>query len=201
MKRLASMVVATTVVATPIVVASTATPASAYCRAGFGHWTSSTQKLWGARSIPRAWRTSIKNANVRWNGISGSRLRYTGPGWTGLPRVPRYVIGRQNFATAGWPDVPGITFGAQNTQARYVTIALNSRFHWNTTGGMNQRRRQVDVWTVAVHEMGHASGLAHPWACDGGRMTRAERASVMNVTWTRKRYPNSDDKAGIRRIY
>ncbi|MCO6007578.1 matrixin family metalloprotease [Actinoallomurus purpureus] len=206
MRRLASLGMAAAVAVAPVaVVAITATPAHAYCLTQINRWKYDTYTLYGRTTIPRSWDGSIKNATRQWNGIRGSKLKYAGPYMRSNLPNPEYTISRIDFASVGLPDVAGITLGVKKdrTHTRHFTAAveLNSRFKWNTSGTMNQGRRKTDVWTVAVHEMGHASGLSHPWACDGGAMTKAEKASVMNVTWTKKRYPNSDDKAGIAKLY
>jgi hypothetical protein len=62
---------------------------------------------------------------------------------------------------------------------------------------MDQATRRADVWTILMHEAGHASGLAHPSVCGAGHPTALEREGVMFVDWTTKHNPNSDDRAGI----
>ena len=201
MGKLSKIAVTAAVGASSIVVLS-ASPAHAYCTKDFNRWKYSSYTLIERPSIPSSWRASVKNAMKQWNGIHGSTLKYYGPTVNGNIANPAFSIYRSNFANAGLPDVPGITLGADQTSRHTsAVVILNTRFKWNTTGVLNQAQRKVDVWTVAVHEMGHAGGLAHPWACDNGAMTNAEKASAMNVTWKKKRYPNSDDKAGIAKLY
>ncbi|WP_153531224.1 matrixin family metalloprotease [Actinomadura macrotermitis] len=184
------------------VVPGAASPAAAYCFKGIGRWKGDRYTLHVRRDIPRGWRSSVRNAMRQWSGIKGSKLRYAGPRFASTARSPAFQIFRANFADAGLPDVPGIAFGTDTPRHTSSSVALNTRFHWNTKGRMSQRARRTDVWTIAVHEMGHSSGLAHPYASGGcGRPTAAEKAGVMYVNWTRKRYPNADDRAGIARRY
>lgn len=200
MRRFARIGIAAIMAATPVAfVGFTATPAQAYCLKEISRWQGDRHSLYAGRSIPKSWRQAIAAANGQWNGIHGSKLTYGRVHWKG---TGRYRIARVDFAKAGLPDAPGITIGVERHGKRRhgrATVMLNRRFHWNTTGRMDQHGRMADVWTVAVHEMGHASGLSHPWAC--GRMTKAERTAVMNATWKAKHHPNSDDKAGIARLY
>jgi hypothetical protein len=175
---------------------------SAYCRQGITRWTYSTYTMHVRSNIPSTFNSSLTSAMRQWNGISGSSLAYYGPQFQSGAANPEFQLYLNNFASSGLPDVPGITLGVGGSSGTHRTaeVLLNSRFSWNTAGTMNQAQRQVDVWTVAVHEMGHASGLAHPYS-DCGTVTAAERASVMYVDWTRKRTTNSDDDAGIAAIY
>ena len=108
-------------------------------------------------------------------------------------------IDRGSFRALGLPDIAGIALGAQNASHSAVNIMLNSDFAWNTTGTMSGPLRKVDVQTIVVHETGHASGLAHPYAsvCGAGHPTANEKSGVMNFTYQLKRIPNADEKLRI----
>ncbi|MQY03245.1 matrixin family metalloprotease [Actinomadura macrotermitis] len=202
MKTLMKIGLAAAVAAGPLVVVSAATPAAAYCFNGIGRWYYNGYTLHARTSIPSSWNGSIKSAMKQWSGIRGSSLRYYGPQFRSNVPNPEFQIDRGNFQRLGLPDVPGIAVGSTTQRHRSTAVMLNSQFRWYTNGTMNQSQRKVDVWTIAVHEMGHASGLAHPYPSSGcGQPTQAEKAGVMYVTWKKKRYPNSDDKAGIARRY
>lgn len=173
-----------------------------YCRIGITRWTYSTYTMHVRSNVPASFNSSVTSAMRQWNGISGSALSYAGPQFNSGVANPEFLFYYNNFASSGLPDVPGITLGVTGSGThRTGEVLLNSRFTWNTAGTMNQAQRRTDVWTIAVHEIGHASGLAHPYPDPCGTVTTAERASVMYVDWTRKRNTNSDDKAGIAAIY
>ncbi|MFD7161511.1 matrixin family metalloprotease [Kribbella sp. NPDC059898] len=193
-------IAASLVTASPQAVA--AESGAEYCRLGITRWTYTIYTMHVRSSIPASFNSSITSAMRQWSGIPGSALRYYGPQFRSGVANPEYLLYLNNFANSGLPDVPGITLGVSGSSGTHRTaeVLLNSRFSWNTAGTMNQAQRRVDVWTIAVHEMGHASGLAHPYS-NCGPVTAAERASVMYVNWTRKRVPNSDDRAGIAAIY
>lgn len=204
-KVLATMLSALAVTGSLVGTSSTAgaAPSGAeYCRLGITRWTYSTYTMHVRSNIPSTFNSSITSAMRQWNGISGSTLRYAGPQFRSGVANPEFLLYYNNFANSGLPDVPGIALGVTGSSGTHRTgeVLLNSRFTWNTAGTMNQAQRRTDVWTIAVHEIGHASGLAHPYS-NCGTVTAAERASVMYVDWTRKRYPNSDDKAGIAAMY
>lgn len=178
-------------------------PAQAYCTNGIGRWYYNDYTSQIRSSIPSGWNSSVTSAITRWNGISGSALVYYTPQFNSNVANPEFQVYLSSFRSVGSPDVPGIAWGSDVQSHRTTSIALNSDFSWNTSGTMSQSQRKVDVWTILVHEAGHASGLAHPYpeVCGSGHPTAAEASGVMYVTWTTKRYPNSDDKAGIAARY
>ena len=173
------------------------TPADAYCTSGITRWTGSSYTL-HVTPLIAGWNTSsVTNANAQWdNGnISGSTLNYNTPLYNqGLAFA--YQASFANFSQVGLPNnIPGATSNSSGATHASSWMRFNTTFTWNTSGTMNQAQKQADVRTVALHEMGHASGLNHPSVC--GAMTSAEIASAMNPNWTAKWTVNSDDKAGI----
>jgi hypothetical protein len=65
-------------------------------------------------------------------------------------------------------------------------VILNNEYRYGNGVGV------VDLWSVAVHEIGHALGLAH---------TSATGMAVMWPTYTLRTKLNADDIAGIQAIY
>ena len=173
------------------------TPADAYCTSGITRWSGSSYTLHMSPLIAGWNQTSVTNANAQWdNGnISGSTLNYNTPLYN-QGMVYSYQGSFANFSQIGLPDSwPGATSNSLGTTHASSWMRFNNTFTWNTSGTMNGTLKQADVRTIAVHEMGHASGLNHPDVC--GAMDSAEIASAMNPNWTQKWTVNSDDKAGI----
>lgn len=193
-----SLAVAVGVVAQP-------TQAQAWCRAGITEWSSpGTARILGVdTSWPSSWRSPTAAVLRSWN-VSGSSFRYnTTPQYTGGWRLYKFRGNRYNTTSSGLTSAPGIAYGSTTTPTHDQTeVIFNTDWSWNTSGVMNQSRKQVDYHTVAVHEIGHATGLGHPYASSGcGTPTTAEKNSVMYVDWRVKRTPNSDDRAGVAAMY
>ncbi|MFY1653920.1 matrixin family metalloprotease [Solwaraspora sp. WMMB762] len=179
-------------------------PASAYCRTGMTKWNNTTySKTLGVDpSFPTAMRTGLSNGLTQWN-RSGSTLRYT---------TPDYTSGWMIYAFRGshsYSPLMGNAPGYAQTMVSGSThsggnLILSNRFSW-VNGSQNISGGVADVQTVAVHEVGHFTGLAHPWighCTDGTSYTPAEQASVMTTINTgTRRTLNSDDVAGVTAIY
>ena len=176
---------------------SAAEPAQAFCTTGIGRWLHDDITPHIRSSVPTAWNASVNAAINGWNDLPGSTLHYSPPQFNSVVTKPELEVGRVSTRAVGLPDVPGIALGSDIRNHETVTVVLSSDFSWNTFGIMDQASRRTDVWTILMHEAGHASGLAHPISCGAGHPTTAERAGVMHVDWTTKHTPNSDDRAGI----
>lgn len=182
----------------------TASPAAAYCRTGMTKWNStSTSKLIAANTtFPNKLRSGLDKGLKQWN-RSGSKLRYESPIYTAGWQI--YAFRASYTYTSLMGSAPGYA-QAQRSGSTHKggALYLSNRFTWvNASQNINQKK--ADVQTVAVHEVGHFTGLAHPWAphcSDGSAYTAAEKKSVMTAIATgTRRALNSDDIAGVRAIY
>jgi hypothetical protein len=176
---------------------SGAEQAQAFCTTGIGRWLHDdiTPKI--SSNVPPTWNAAVTSAITGWNEITGSTLRYSPPQFNSVASRSGFQVAFVSTMSVGLPDVPGIALGSDVQSHENVTVVLSSDFTWNTSGIMDQASRRTDVWTILMHETGHASGLAHPVACGVGHPTALERAGVMHVDWMTKHTPNSDDRAGI----
>ena len=176
---------------------SGAEQAQAFCTTGIGRWLNDDITPHISRSVPSAWNSSVTAAIAGWNGITESTLHYSPPQFNSVVARPELGVEVVSTRAVGLPDVPGIALGSDVRNHVTVDVVLSSDFSWNTSGIMDQASRRTDVWTILMHEAGHASGLAHPSVCGAGHPTALEREGVMFVDWTTKHNPNSDDRAGI----
>jgi hypothetical protein len=176
---------------------SGAEPAQAFCTDGIGRWLHDSITPQIRSSVPPEWDASVNAAITGWNAIPGSTLHYFSPQFNSGVTTPELEVDRVSTRAVGLPDVPGIALGSEIQNHQRVTVVLSADFSWNTAGIMDQATRRTDVWTILMHEAGHATGLAHPAQCGFGHPTALERAGVMFVDWTTKHTPNADDRAGV----
>ncbi|MGW1886203.1 matrixin family metalloprotease [Streptomyces sp. NPDC001970] len=191
-----------TVLATALV-GMAASPASAYCTSGMVKWQSSgTKSLAANTNFPSVLRTGLKNGLTQWN-RSGSGLRYAAPTYTSGWQIYTFRASHSYSSLMG--TAPGYA-ATQRVGSRHTggTLYLSNRYIW-VNGSQNISNGRADVQTVVVHEVGHFTGLAHPWrphCTDGTAYTTAEKNSVMTAIDTgTRRSLNSDDVAGVTRLY
>lgn len=149
-------------------------------------------------NVPTSWDSVISLANKKWNLLSGSSLK-TGNAvstiYSSTYSAAPFRLGTTSFYGKNYPNAPGITFSIAGNLDN-VLVLFNT--DWTFSGYFNQASQIADLPTVATHEFGHAYALDHP--CDP-LCTTAEKVSLMNVTFTIKTNPTSDDVAGIASIY
>lgn len=191
-----------TVIATALV-GATASPAQAYCRTGMVKWNAAGAKTIGANTtFPSGLRNGLNGGLKQWN-RSSSALKYNSPDYTSGWMI--YAFRASYSYTSLMGNAPGYAATQRSGSTHNGgTLYLSSRFRW-VNASQNISEGKADVQTVAVHEVGHFNGLAHPWAphcTDGTSYTDAEKKSVMTAIGTgTRRALNSDDIAGIRAIY
>ncbi|MGA5204367.1 matrixin family metalloprotease [Streptomyces variegatus] len=191
-------------VMTTALVGLSASNAEAYCRSGMTKWVSpGTAKTIGANTtFPSSLRAGLNSGLKQWN-RSSSALRYNSPVYTSGWQI--YAFRASYSYTSLMGNAPGYA-AAQRSGSTHKggTLYLSNRFRW-VNGSQNISQGKADVQTVAVHEVGHFTGLAHPWpphCSDGSSYTNAEKKSVMTAVNTgTRRALNSDDIAGVRAIY
>ncbi len=178
-------------------------PASAYCSTGMGKWgsPSAAKKIVLSTSFPSAMRPGLASALAQWNQPS-SVLRYSTPLYTSAAG-PYAFMGKYAYSTL-MGTAPGLAYGSTTANHNSGTLFLSSKFTW-VNASQNITAGKADVQTVSVHEVGHFTGLAHPWVgpcTDGTAYTAAEQASVMTTinTGTRRNL-NSDDIAAVQAFY
>ncbi|MBT2389346.1 MULTISPECIES: matrixin family metalloprotease [Streptomyces] len=181
----------------------TASPASAYCTSGMVKWQSSgTKSLAANTNFPSGLRNGLKGGLTQWN-RTGSGLRYAAPTYTGGWQIYTFRASYSYSSVMG--AAPGYA-ATQRVGSRHTggTLYLSNRFRW-VNASQDISAGKADVQTVVVHEVGHFTGLAHPWrphCSDGTAYTAAEKASVMTAIGTgTRRNLNSDDIAGVKALY
>ncbi len=152
-------------------------------------------------TIPNSWDATVSASRHEWNNINEALVYY-------YPQYNATTVGTFNlfytdFSAAGLQDAPGYTYNNLTSQDHTASdVHMNSDWTWGLTGAPsthNPLQHKADVRTVLVHEIGHASGLAHQPPCPP--VTDPELVSVMANDWTIKWNTKGDDEGGINQEY
>ena len=159
-----------------------------------------------------AFRSAVTRGFDTWQAVSTASITYEFAGFTtALPGED------DGWSTIGFRDEPDLdrVLASTNFLIDVVTgsvlesdIFFNSSFQWSTaTPGQNSR---FDVETIAVHEIGHFSGLGHSalgetTVAESGRRVLAAEAVMFPIAFaagtTANRSLHADDIAGISDLY
>lgn len=179
----------------------TAQPANAYCWLGDKWSTATPHELWADTTISSTWSTHIDAMRQLWNAPSKWRFStYYPPGYYGPPYRGGWIA-YVDLESSGIDSIPAATQSNWGTDMQWADTYLSDDWTWNTTGTMSESLKKADLRTVVLHELGHWLSLDHPNQCDGGVMTTAEVAAVMNANWTSKQTLRADDNSGAAAIY
>ena len=152
---------------------------------------------------------AVRDAFRAWSCVEGVSVRFEeqpGPG----PAVADLSDGKN---TLYWdetgrdglgPGTLGVTLGDANpgSKRKNADIIFNGKDStWSTDDGPSN----VDVTSIALHEIGHFIGLDHP--CDGAAPNETNcnggDRTVMTPVWDNsiERQPKPDDEQGVRFLY
>ena len=152
-----------------------------------------TSNSLGQAPFPAATLGLINTAAARWSQPS-TGIPFWINNFNGQVGPARMVVTRANFATLGFPDVPGANslFFLSNGRLSFSLLRLNDTWTWNTVCNLNQAQRRVDVMTVTLHEFGHSVRLNHDFR---------HREAVMWPDFRCKQTLRADDRNGINFLY
>lgn len=138
----------------------------------------------------------IQGGLTGWNGITDNLLVDTMGPSTNCPSLVKECPGRQKtdeLNDVGWVDIKGNnTLGVTwyNTSSKEADIAFDINQSWFINGVTPTA--SIDIFSVAIHEFGHALGLGHSEEAE--TVMAAYYGGVVSG-------PGADDIAGIMTIY
>lgn len=154
-------------------------------------------------SYPTTWWSILNNSVLKWSDLPGSYLHYNGTNVTDNWRNFGFRSARYDFVNSGLENSPGYTSNIYEggTTHSWSGVDFNLDWYFNSDGTMSQANQNVDLATIAVHEIGHASGVAHPFVPNDPRQpppcgtspSPGEAEAVMNSNFTKKRNLTPDD--------
>jgi predicted Zn-dependent protease len=147
-------------------------------------------------NVPTAWKTAFNNAKAEWDAnacityVTNATYKTTVK-FVALPASDNAVYARGNFPT---PVAGGNSAGA--------TIKINSAYNCTTSCSINNLGSSLKE-QVALHEMGHTLGFAHPEDGHFISGTSANASTVMSANFGAPGIADltADDRASRDRAY
>lgn len=176
--------------------------AQAYCiNDGITKWEGNNRDWAHSPNYPTTWWSTLNSSVLKWSDLPGSYLHYNGTNVTDNWRNFGFRSARYDFSNSGLSDSPGFTSNIYEAGTTHSWSGVDFNLDWgfNTSGVMSSVNHNVDLATIAVHEIGHASGVAHPFVANvpthpcGTTPSPGESEAVMNGNFTVKRQLAPDD--------
>jgi Matrixin/Carboxypeptidase regulatory-like domain len=162
---------------------------------------------------PQDFQTAVARAFATWEAVPSSTITYQFGGFTSA--LPQDEDGQSTLGFLEKPELERVlattNFFVDNATGALIEsdIFFNASFPWSTAAGGQTGR--YDVESIALHEIGHFSGLGHSalgettLLPEGGRRVLGAEAVMFPIAFaigsTAGRTLRADDIAGISDLY
>jgi hypothetical protein len=167
----------------------------------------------GGGVTAQEFQTAVARAFATWEAVPSATITYQFGGFTSA--IPQDEDGRSTLGFLEKPELDRVlattSFFVDNATGTLIEsdIFFNSAFPWSTAAGGQTGR--YDLESIALHEIGHLSGLGHSalgeteLRPEGGRRVLAAESVMFPIAYTvgsvAGRTLKADDIAGLSDIY